>query len=588
MWTRIKSFFHACKLKTKLTALLLALFFATVSISSWIYMYMSSRSTLEEISLLSIQTLSSISSNLNSTIKSASYLSYALLAHSDIQQMLSTAPSERKVNQIFRTDQAIFSVASTSPLTLSIYIYDNDGNRYYRDPRTFLDLTSKDVRKEDWYPRLKEADGNIIVEKTADIYASAPNDGGISIIRMIKNLDTLQPIGTIIVNVSGTDIQNCYQDYIKHSNTRILITDKDNHFLIPFDSPYAFDLPDMIARMTGFSGTFSDKHDGKNHLVSYLNTGENDWKLISVIELDSFSKNSKHSQFIVLILFVMSSGIMILGILGITSAVTRPINRLAKQMKHVLSNEFEAIPVEFPESNEIGYLQACYNTMTQKIQGLIENIQTEQRLKRKMELNMLLSQLKPHFLYNAIDNARALTLSGEKKEVNTLLKALGNYYRAILNKGQDIITLGDEIDTIRAYITIESYKTGDQFQVTYQIEEGAERILIPKFILQPLVENCIKHGMWTSYEPAEIKVSARLENSEVVLSVSDNGIGMDAQKIKDILNPDKNVNISSFGLRATIERLRLFYNLRDIVKIESTPSVGTTVIIRIPQNCNEE
>jgi len=190
---------------------------------------------------------------------------------------------------------------------------------------------------------------------------------------------------------------------------------------------------------------------------------------------------------------------------------------------------------------------------------------------------LLMSQIKPHFLYNTFDSISSLALSGENKRVYQIVKALGTFYRTSLSNGRDVITIEEEINTIKSYLVIQNIRYNDKFDVQYNLDPNCNEFKIIKLVLQPLVENSIYHGLRSKVEKGMIKISTYEEGEKIVLSVEDNGCGIDESKIKELMDG----RTSGIGVRATKERLRVFYGAKSEFIIKSEKDVGTKIIIKI-------
>ncbi|HYH01501.1 MAG TPA: histidine kinase, partial [Bacillota bacterium] len=168
------------------------------------------------------------------------------------------------------------------------------------------------------------------------------------------------------------------------------------------------------------------------------------------------------------------------------------------------------------------------------------------------------------------------------EDVYTIMKALGSYYRISLSKGSQIITIGEELETVKNYLTIQQIRYGDLFTAVYEVDESVLRARTLKLILQPLVENAIYHGIRPKGEKGTIIVSVKGCPDCIELKVADDGVGMEQTTMVAILSAEPTANRGSFGLRGTIERLRIFYGIENILLIDSEIGKGTTLTIRIP------
>jgi two-component system sensor histidine kinase YesM len=220
--------------------------------------------------------------------------------------------------------------------------------------------------------------------------------------------------------------------------------------------------------------------------------------------------------------------------------------------------------------------------MIREIQNLIKSVIAEQKTIRKAELNVLQAQIKPHFLYNTLDSINSLALSGRINEVCDLVDALGGYYRHSVSKGREVITLREELDIVKNYLKILKVRYEDMFEVNYNIGESCLDTKILKLVLQPLVENALYHGIRAKGVPGSININIMKEAQQVCICIEDNGVGMSDNEIQKILDSKVGSAESSFGLRGTIERLRIYCNNEDTFRLYSEKGKGTKIIILLP------
>lgn len=251
--------------------------------------------------------------------------------------------------------------------------------------------------------------------------------------------------------------------------------------------------------------------------------------------------------------------------------------------------------------------------MIEQIDQMLKRIIQEQQTIRRAELNTLQAQIKPHFLYNTLDSITSLAMSGMNDKVCELLEALGSYYRLSVSKGRELITLHEEVEIVRNYLTIQQVRYPGVFEVQYDIAPDCERVMIPKLVLQPLVENSLYHGIRPKGGPGTIRIQAHRSKEGVILTITDDGVGMSEEEIQQVQrkeinstnssnstnlsNPSDLSNLSkitynskhnpSFGLWGTMERLRIFYEREDGLKLESEVGKGTTIMITIPKGADE-
>ncbi|MGN8771886.1 sensor histidine kinase [Paenibacillus barengoltzii] len=224
-----------------------------------------------------------------------------------------------------------------------------------------------------------------------------------------------------------------------------------------------------------------------------------------------------------------------------------------------------------------------FNLMLRRIRELMDQIIQEQEAKRKSELDVLQSQINPHFLYNTLNSVTRLAELGRNEEVVTTITSLSRFFRISLSKGKHIISVQDELEHVRHYLIIQTIRFKNKFRYEIRADEAALKCSTLKLILQPLVENAIHHGIEKSAEEGFIDIEARLEGDNLIFRILDNGIGMTSDTVEKLLSGNiRSERGSGVGVRNVQERITLYYGPGYGLHFESEPEEGTTVTITIP------
>ena len=225
-----------------------------------------------------------------------------------------------------------------------------------------------------------------------------------------------------------------------------------------------------------------------------------------------------------------------------------------------------------------------FNQMVNKLNEQRQRILKEQSQLRKAQLDILQSQINPHFLYNTLDLIIWMARNKRKDEIISIVYSLTKLLRISLSKGSDIISLEDEITHIESYLTIQSIRYKDVIHYKIKVPDELKPYRIPKLTLQPIVENAIYHGLKETAEGGTIFIEAQETDNTLLLIVQDNGRGMDPSKEKSIndmfLNPAMKFG---FGLNNVNERIKLHFGKDYGIEVSSQINVGTEVKIRIPK-----
>ena len=231
------------------------------------------------------------------------------------------------------------------------------------------------------------------------------------------------------------------------------------------------------------------------------------------------------------------------------------------------------ITEEFDDS-EIGLLGQKFKEMVNNNLVLRERLLYAKIKQREQELHLLQEQINPHFLYNALDALYCMAIVHEEDEIATMVAALSDNFKLSLNKGNNLITVKDELDHIRAYITIQNMRYKDKFHVQIQVEANLMEKKILKLLLTPFVENAVYHGLETKLGEGNIWITGHEEDGRMIFVVMDDGVGVD-----DMSKLDK-----GYGINNVRERIGLYYGEKSEVTITSEAGRGTRVKIVLAEN----
>lgn len=556
----------------------LVLLVFAVAVSGFLYQKVYYGIMLGRVNELSMETLSSIDQSINTMLDNVNIYSKLIITNEDIRNSLKPDSTDA----VARIGKNLQSFMETVPVISSVYVFDNYEHYYIMDREQSKRLAGEDIEKAPWYPEVLEKQGGYLLRlNCGGFITDRDNKNFISFIRTFNDVFTQKPLGYLIMNISEDNFANAYQLLMNNYGTSFILLDEKGRNIVEAKDVYGLDM-DGVARtvVTGGRSRFTEKIDGREYLISSLRLQKQGWYIISMTPMGEMTGNSRLVHFIALFVFIVNGLLLIAGSIFISRMITNPIKKLLKTMKGIEKGKFEQADVRTGK-DEIGELKDGYNLMVTEIQSLIGRVVEEQRVKRMTELNALQAQIKPHFLYNTFDAISYLALSGRSKEVYEVISALANYYRTSLSKGSEIITVSQEVDTVKNYLIIQKVRYGNIFTDSYSVDEAAAQCLIPKLVLQPLVENALYHGIKPKGESGSINISAERKGDSIVLTVEDDGVGMDSEQLNAAVNGSIGSGGAGFGLRGTIERLKIYYNDPDVCHIESRPGYGTRVVIVI-------
>lgn len=271
-------------------------------------------------------------------------------------------------------------------------------------------------------------------------------------------------------------------------------------------------------------------------------------------------------------------------------SITRPINQLVDVTDQVAKGNLD-VRSDVDTEDELGELSESLNQMIDKINELLGQITKEQIRIREAELELLQSQINPHFLYNTLDTIVWLAEGGFQKEVVSMVKNLSAFFRTSISRGKEVITIEEELVHAGSYLEIQRFRYQDILSYEIAVDDEFKNYLIPKITLQPLIENALYHGIKNKRGGGAIKVSAKREGDNFALYVEDNGIGMTAERLKQInegIATKKPSEKKIYGLYNVNERIRLKFGNDYGIVISSEYEKGTVSKITLPAITEEK
>ncbi|GGF89149.1 histidine kinase [Paenibacillus albidus] len=327
--------------------------------------------------------------------------------------------------------------------------------------------------------------------------------------------------------------------------------------------------------------SYLDESTGEKRFITVRTLPQTGWKIVGVAYYDEIVTTKRDlNQFLAWFLAAVILGVIIVSVL-LSARIARPIRKLERTVKLVGEGDLHT-PINVSGAYEVEQLSKRFNLMLQRIRQLMEQIIYEQETKRKGELEVLQSQINPHFLYNTLNSVIRLAERGKTDEVITMIQSLSRFFRISLSKGSNIITVQEELDHIRHYLVIQSFRFKNKFRYEITARDEVLQVQTIKLILQPLVENAIYHGIEMMPDEGLISIDARLQGELVVIRISDNGLGMSPERLGMILSGSKSSSGSGVGVKNVNERIGLYYGREYGLSFESEIEEGTTVTITFP------
>ena len=400
--------------------------------------------------------------------------------------------------------------------------------------------------------------------------------------RKITNLSTRDILGYIIIHINADVLDELYSRFNLDNSAYIVLLDS-----------FGSTLPGTGTLTAEQEKTFSDiltleksediqRYEGSSEdFIYYSAMEELGLTLVTSIPNRVLTAPIQNMFGAILLFLLVCILLSIIVSRYIWKSITGPLTKLVAYIKDTSELKFDT---DFTDNSrdELGFMAQSYNNIVKIMKNMVTQIEQEQEDKRKAEIRLLQAQINPHFLFNTLDSLRFTAMMSRADTVSEGLSSLSHILRNSIIDDNSYITVSDEIHCIEDYIVIQKIRYGEFIELHKQIEPGTDDCLIMKFLLQPIVENSIIHGMQKK-ETLDITLQTERKDDQIEIIISDNGSGFDIdEKIDKETNIIKSSKMSGIGLENVKQRLELEFRTEQSFTIHSEKGVGTTVTITYP------
>lgn len=572
--------FKQLKIRNKIIMFYLTLVLFSIGVSVFLYSQMSNDYLDETIYDLSISEIQSHNRSLEILIEDVNSYSKEIVSSPSIQTALD--PNQQQTYGLKQVDKELAASMIFDNKISSVYIFDFTGKKYYRDKQIFKNIQLEEIMDKEWYQDLIDLSGGYMYNFNGDGLLENEELNYLSFFRIINSNVDHKPVGLMMINIEEQTLMDTLNVSVEDESAYIL-KEEQFHTSLTLNGIIPDKIQSKINDLDDNGSIYKEIEVDKVafRFVSFTNSDYH-WKILEIKpdpdRLDMISV----FNLAMFVIILVNGGLVIYGSFVISAYITNPITELTISMKAVEDGTFIPVDVE-TYHDEIGNLKEGYNYMIIEIQELLKKVIEEQEGIKEAELRMLMEQIKPHFMYNTLDSISSLIMLGRSDEANDALSALAKFYRTSLSDGRTVVTLETEIEIIRHYLFIQNIRYRDLFTVSYDIDESLLGLKVPKLMLQPLVENCLIHGIRPMGMDGVITVKAQRINHKIRISVGDNGMGIAQKNIIKIFEEVSCVdeNISSIGLPATFKRIKHMYGEQSRFNIDSNGD-GTIISIELP------
>ena len=454
----------------------------------------------------------------------------------------------------------------------SIVVVSKDGRILSNEKNLDMSVSS-DMMKEDWYIESIHNTMPVLTGARMQSFSSDKDNWVISVSTEITG-DSGDNLGVLLMDMEYSVIEDHLRSLDLGREGYVFLLNDKGEPVYHKDTSYFSD-PDKLAQLLEIQSAGDGYDKASNLLTCQTQIEKTGWTLVGVVSLDTLKMLERQLFEAVL----LTGGLLFIAVLLIGILFTRRLSTPMADLERGM-NEIEKLAEVRIRKNsfyEVELLAGNYNRMIHRIRILMDEISDKEKTLRHAELNALVSQINPHFLYNTLDTIVWMAEFNDSTRVIALTKSLAAFFRLSLSGGRELITVGDELEHVRQYLYIQKERYGDKLNYTIHAPEEVLDYTVPKIILQPIAENSIYHGIKPLDRPGQITITVQEEGEKLIFTVSDNGAGCrpDAAVADTPSLPGK------VGLKNVDERLKLYYGPGYGVTIHSAPGAGCRVELTV-------
>ncbi|CAM4122112.1 sensor histidine kinase [Paenibacillus alkaliterrae] len=557
----------------------------SIAITSVISYFLSANAVEENSEHYIKEIIQQVNVNIQSYITNMEHIGMLALTNKDVKYYFSDTgfiseaarrPYEKRISDLFQ------SILISRKDIASIMVFGYNG-RFVSDRRiTSLNPNAR-IEEQPWYKNAKKEGGKSIIS-SPHVQNIIQNEYRwvVSLSQELKSLDGMTGEGIFLVDLNLSVINEICSRINMGNKGYVFIIDKDGNIVYHpqqklINSNLKTELIDKVKNET--SGSFMTDEGGGKRIYTIQETHFG-WRIVGVAHTGELISNRYQIRLSYILWSLLALAIALHLSFFISRRLSQPIKLLQGKMKQVEKGDFD-IRSEIDSQNEIGQLGRAFNIMVGRIKDLMNQIIQNEEFKRKSEWQLLQSQINPHFLYNTLDSIIWMAERKKHEEVVLMTSSLAKLFRAIIYKNNETVPVRVELEHITNYLLIQKMRYKDKLDFQIDVDPSILDYQIPKIILQPIVENAIYHGIKKKLESGTVKITGMEQGENIVFVVSDDGIGMDSEKLRQVLMLTHTSN-KGIGVSNVNERIKLLGREYGLT-FKSEQWEGTEVTIVLPK-----
>lgn len=414
--------------------------------------------------------------------------------------------------------------------------------------------------------------------------AEGNNRGRLSLTREINNIEKpSEKLGMMHIEVSDSVIHEQLKNYIQSYPGYISVLNEKGESVCAYGTPLAENenLEEIYRKLDEGNGWFENA-DYKDNIVSYYyRIPGREWCLVSSIKLTDLYMENYAIRNLLILGVVISIFLCLLIVLIFAKSILRPLRLLTEKMEQITEENY-SISLDIRSNDEIGLLSKCFNKMAKRLDELINEVLKGEVLYRDAQLKALQAQINPHFLYNNLDTAYWMSRLEHAEKTGKIILALSDLYRLTVSAPSKLVSVETEVHYMNNYILIQQMRLGDMAEFSVEVEDETLSDATVKFVIQPMLENSIQHGILPAGVPGKISIRIYQKEGVLYFVVSDTGRDASVQRLTEILNDTSSEEKRGMALRNIDQRIKLQFGQEYGLHFEKTEEKGICAVIMQP------
>lgn len=428
----------------------------------------------------------------------------------------------------------------------------------------------------------------------ADYYMGTITDD-FTVSRNIMNISTIESasseiLGTLYIDISADYLNNIINETKLEEGSQIYIVDKSRGEFAynPYPENDDYDEQEILAYLDHMDTAYQYIRTDGEYFI-YSEVPGTSWLIIE--RISSYHLEDRYAAIRNTTLFIVgiSAAVLIVIYYFYSKRSSRPIRNLASAMGSIERGELST-RVDIQSNDEIGYLAQGLNRMTANLQTHIRKVYIAEIRQRDAEIEALKAQIQPHYLYNTLDVIRMMAITNDDKETAEMIDGLSGQLRYLMGRAKDMVTVREEIESVKNYFKIIRIRYENRFSLEVNVADEIMDLVVPQLILQPVVENAVKHGLREKEGEGVVAVHAEISEEDLEITVMDNGVGMEPERlayVQNLLRSRETENHpkskrASIGIKNVCDRIKLIFGDEYYFEVSSWKGIGTIVKYRLP------